>query len=744
MVGCGFHLKFLDSKCYCSTSQSCYLVLASPGTADRVPSPVSCRSITSLQHCRVHPDGVHDLDCFGKYNNRGTKLCVWKPGNHAQERTYTLLIKQKEKKCRAYINLPGLSKVINLHENYNLTAEVYENTDTINCTKAVFSALPKNLLRCGPPHKLSVTRNSGKLDLNVSWEKEDMPVVTLYSVRYRALSSLSWNRSLVRSQNENRCTVENLNSSLVYVVQIQCVANDKCTQCPWSETYTIPSELTAQPVIVKFEDTAMENGRRLLTLSWKFSAHQQLDGYYVTIGKESEEDSSERMYITQPQLTLVLSYSAYYLNVSAVNNVSISPAVSRTIPQKQDMPDVGLGKLNVTVHNNMSFSIYWKNELSKTFVCFSVEWRRSGHKTLHMSFHENANYRTLSSLPEALEPYSRYSITLHARPKKPPCNMKHINNSESTYGSTQFYFIEGTPVSAPTNISSYNVTQKSVVLQWLSIPEEDIRGFLLGYTIHYREFNWGTEKNVTVDPLSNYCELGDLTSGTAYQVQISGFTEAGAGVRSAPSFFKTDQEYFNINVSGVVIILAVVVTLLIFGPSVIKRTKVIVWPSIPHPGKSYTMQKIEGPCELELLESINTLKVEEWDTNSLQIVEKEAATPAGTLPSTLQLLNASEDESYAPDMTCDWSQGEPEDAASDILPDDSTDTCPNIQQKNPPLAFSTDYTTMEMFHQGISQVIPANTVTQATDLTVAKSELDYVGQFSTSPISDSEDMLKVL
>lgn len=119
--------------------------------------------------------------------------------------------------------------------------------------------------------------------------------------------------------------------------------------------------------------------------------------------------------------------------------------------------------------------------------------------------------------------------------------MKHINNSESTYGRTQFYFIEGcksqafylsywkhlnfddvsrgkvhllgtmnvwhfsldqsgeltshlpnapkAPVSAPTNISCYNATLNSLVLQWSSIPEEDIRGFLLGYVIYYSEYH---------------------------------------------------------------------------------------------------------------------------------------------------------------------------------------------------------------------------------------------------------------
>lgn len=45
--------------------------------------------------------------------------------------------------------------------------------------------------------------------------------------------------------------------------------------------------------------------------------------------------------------------------------------------------------------------------------------------------------------PEPLEPYKRYSITLHTRLNNDSCNMQNINNSESTYGTAQFYFIEG-------------------------------------------------------------------------------------------------------------------------------------------------------------------------------------------------------------------------------------------------------------------------------------------------------------
>ena len=44
---------------------------------------------------------------------------------------------------------------------------------------------------------------------------------------------------------------------------------------------------------------------------------------------------------------------------------------------------------------------------------------------------------------EPLEPYQMYNIMMHTRSKKGTCNLKSINNSESTYGSLQAYYREG-------------------------------------------------------------------------------------------------------------------------------------------------------------------------------------------------------------------------------------------------------------------------------------------------------------
>ncbi|XP_033951177.1 leukemia inhibitory factor receptor isoform X2 [Pseudochaenichthys georgianus] len=769
MVGSGFLLDFLDSKCTSYGIKSYvfllgvilvyYTALSSHVQASKVP----CKSknfSSKYQHCEINPAGVHDLDCFGKHPT--SYRCVWKPGNSASENTYTLIITQPIRHCKVYnTSQTNITKGILLYEKYNMTAEVFENSASTNCTKSVFRGSPMSLFRCGPPHNASFSRHSGKLDVSGNWQNENIKDVQYYSVRYKALGSLSWSKPLMQSKNGKKCTVENLNSSLVYSMQMQCVTNDRCPQCPWSESYTVPAELTTQPVMVNMKDTdiAKTKGRRLISLTWKFPAKEQHDSYHVIIGKASGEAPRQRMITTEPEIRLVLSYSEYHLNISAVNNASTSPAVSQTIPQREDTASTGAGKLNVTVDNNTSFTIHWKEDLIKNYVCYSVEWMERGHKAGSMSFYEDEyNHRTLTSLPEPLEPYKRYSITLHTRPDKDTCNMKKVNNSESTYGRTHFYSIEGSPLSAPTNLSFYNVSLNSVELQWLSIPEDDIRGFLLGYIIYCTEYQHGgatTERNITMDPMSNSYELRDLKDGTAYGVKISGFTEAGVGVRSTPIFFTTKYQELS-QLIGVITIFAVIGIVLIFGSPVIKRAKVILWPSIPNPGKSNAMQKIEEPCELELLGSINHLEEEEWDTNSLKIVEKQEVIPASPLSSMLPLLHASDDEEEdSTEMTCNWIQGDTGDSTEEIPSDIAGQIIPDINRIDPqssPFTFPCDYTTIEMFQQGIPQSMPARTSfsqdtesdPEDTEWTVVKSGLDYMSQFSTSPILDGKEISRIL
>lgn len=83
------------------------------------------------------------------------------------------------------------------------------------------------------------------------------------------------------------------------------------------------------------------------------------------------------------------------------------------------------------------------------------------------------------------------------------------------------------PVSGPENITFTNVTLDSAVLQWSLIPEEDLRGFLLGYTICYAEYNY---KETMTTENSNFFKFFDifflLLPDATRPVALNGRTEA--------------------------------------------------------------------------------------------------------------------------------------------------------------------------------------------------------------------------
>lgn len=106
-------------------------------------------------------------------------------------------------------------------------------------------------------------------------------------------------QSPARSEHAETCVLEDLNATLAYAVQIQCVTSSDCSQCVWSRVYSVSpgevaleasrgaicraflcvryrvtisfSELTVKPVVVDVNETDFggTSGRRLLTLTWE-------------------------------------------------------------------------------------------------------------------------------------------------------------------------------------------------------------------------------------------------------------------------------------------------------------------------------------------------------------------------------------------------------------------------------------------------------------------------------------------
>lgn len=56
----------------------------------------------------------------------------------------------------------------------------------------------------------------------------------------------------------------------------------------------------------------------------------------MTIGKASGEAPRDSFSTAEHQVTFILSYSSYHLEISAFNNVSTSPALRHTIGRREE------------------------------------------------------------------------------------------------------------------------------------------------------------------------------------------------------------------------------------------------------------------------------------------------------------------------------------------------------------------------------------------------------------------------
>ncbi|XP_056121445.1 leukemia inhibitory factor receptor [Rhinichthys klamathensis goyatoka] len=552
-----------------------------------------------------------------------------------------------------------------------------------------------------------------------------------------------------QSKNSRECDMWNVTSSLPYELQIHCVHNEECAQCPLSEVIVVPRELTDAPSIQwEFQDHIqnpfISAGQRKVVVMWEYANSEAVADYNVTVGKVSGENITlcNSFSTKDPSLTLILSYSAYNISVRALNSVGSSPVSSIAIEQMDEWRD-SLGLLSVNITRNNSFSLSWSSSVSS--VCYCVEWWAKGQIPAFQSFYAKQTHREITEKSKRIfQPYTRYYFSLHTRPYLDTCDLKNVNNSERTYGTAQAYFSEESPISAPGNVSILNITQYSSVITWSPVSEEDLRGFLLGYYIYYTEDN--NETSFKVDPSLNSFKLLNLKSNSAYRVQLSAFTAAGEGERTDFKHFVTNPPEFTALSSIIAAVIVGIIVLLLavhFSCRLLHRAKKLMWPSIPNPENSNAVQKIEIAYELGILEPLNRQRLEEsegCDSSTVCVVEsKREATPlssppishAGVKP-TIHLLSGDQDspsildEITPPDTptqvpsresvsteTFPMDFGMTDSTLSTSVDNDITsleskdpgETISNMTRSDfipasqPAVVFMSDYTTMEIFQQ---------------------------------------------
>nr|XP_055056945.1 interleukin-31 receptor subunit alpha [Misgurnus anguillicaudatus] len=725
-------------------------------------------------------EGANDFTCYIK-NGKQFYICEWEPGDIST--SYTLCIKQR--RCKCVKNTTSIAGKIPVIENVNnMKAYVIATSeDQTSCTYKSLSGDPSNMSICSPPSAVVFERKLGNMSVQVKWEAESL--IKKFSVKYREFKpKAEWKEQL--SINNIECYIWNLTSVLPYEMQIQCIPNADCFQCPPGEVIIVPRELMDAPYIQHeiqdhVKDPVVLAGQRKVIVKWKYAYSEAVTYYNVTVRKVCGESIKDDSFATKDAtITLFLSYSGYNISIRAFNSAGSSPAASIIIDDMDDYLQNTLDwyrPFNVSITSNNSFSLWWSSSVLS--VCFSVEWWARGQIPAFRSFYmdRQTTHKEITEITEStFQPYVRYYFVLHTRPYKDTCNMKNINDSEITYGTSQAYLTEGIPISAPGNVTVLNITQHSSVITWSPVPEEDLRGFLLGYKIYYIEDD--TESFTVMHPSLNSFELQKLKSNSAYRVQLAAFTAAGEGQRSDPKPFVTNTlEFTALNSIIAAVIMGIIILLLAVHLScrLLHRAKKLLWPSIPNPGNSNAVQKIEIGHELNILEPLIRKKLEEseaCDPSAVCVVERKKEASLLSSSSILEaavrppvpLLSEEEDSTSTSEdststseemATIDTPTFEPnkesvptEDFPMNLInieptlsasmdnkaPEDSSKSQSDLMPASPvkpAVVFMSDYTTMEFFQQVARAGIQSTSFqTGQQGLVFVNPGQDYVRQSS--------------
>ncbi|KAL6463686.1 hypothetical protein MHYP_G00280770 [Metynnis hypsauchen] len=724
-----------------------------------------CKNLINCSKSCNTTEEIHDFICFGERILPDTVdyKCVW--NLTMPYSTYNLYTIQRRCKQIELENQSLISKPFTLLKT-NMTAyAIAVSEDQKRCTTAKFTGIPLQMIRCDPPNENNVRfkRRQGYLSVTAEWRDKS---VKQYYVKYWEQNSTLWKK--VQSKNSRDCIVGNLTSYMSYEMQIQCVVTTECPQCPLSEVIHIPQEFVDAPTIKEINEKPFKTGQRIVIVKWQYVHNEAVENYNVTIWKASGELAEVSSYILKTQtMKMILCYSAYLISISAFNRAGSSPPAYGVIEAKKNQSDLN-ETFNVSLKSNSSFRLSWNKKLSQEYACYSVEWWGSGEKISYESFFVKKPYHNVRTKNVTFQPYKRYHFFLHARPDKDTCNLKNINDSEQTYGRACVYLLEGTPLTAPGNVSVSNVTQSSFVLTWSLVAEEDLRGFLQGYIIYYGDALGNIKKNITVGPHMNSYKLINLQSRNEHHVQLSAFTAAGEGKRSALTYVKTNQDAVAIGgmLAGVVVGIIALLLAVHFCCRLLHRSKNLLWPSIPNPCNSNAVQKIEGGQELELFEPLYRQNLEETEDH-VSVVEfkkyaccsskltlisqdckKATLTPVtmaeDTLtpqsPTLLSTTNSVSAEAILTDSNKNDSALVPPIDTSDNREDSTVNTtvdasntravdCVSTTVAKPAVVFVSDYTTMELFQQISKAGVPdSSSQTGDSDTVPSNSGQDYIRQ----------------
>ncbi|XP_063279557.1 interleukin-31 receptor subunit alpha-like [Prinia subflava] len=569
--------------------------------------------------CRQLPDWDNELVCYKELSEDLT--CTWLPvPSAANTVNYTVYLKWNKIRKPFQRNTSSPSITIerkNLYIERFVSVWIAVNYAQDTCAKGKnISVLPSKAGKCLSPSNINAYQITNQLVI-----KWDLPTAhTRYELRYReALTEPAPWTLVPLGSNVDNVTISNVNAMSSYIVQLRCITKDglNCV-CIWSKDILVPHKLMNKPRISYNVTTQVSPGRRSVHLKWEVAQSENVLGYFVNVERIPNSCSHPPNHISlkDREILVNISMANYRVNISAYNEAGESPRAIYVVPEFSvtDLP----GQIHVKSQGTNAV-VTWTPEHNPK--CFVVDWG-TGKEDMQMKIITTA---TRNFTLDNFQPYKLYKIIVHS---SDICQCESFIRDETTFGVTHFYSVEGVPRTGPANVTILNITKHSALVKWTKIAAEDHLGFLQGYRISYTDSSRKRSPAVTLNSsITNY-HLTGLKEKTTYRVQISGFTNAGEGPLTLSQPFSTPK-YDKGELEGFVIGLCFsMILILVFAPLtcslVIKRLKILYWPSVPSPRNSSALQDMTHwkPVTRSLLQALS-----DNDTTSLFVIEHESKAP---------------------------------------------------------------------------------------------------------------------
>ena len=100
-------------------------------------------------------------------------------------------------------------------------------------------------------------------------------------------------------------------------------------------------------------------------------------------------------------------------------------------------------------------------------------------------------------------------------------------NVRLTRAQFTFFNVELSP--SPSNVRARNKSSTSILVEWDQLPEKDQKGFILSYTVTYRDLPNGPTQTKNVTAPANQTTLTGLNEYTGYSITVFASTSKGAG-----------------------------------------------------------------------------------------------------------------------------------------------------------------------------------------------------------------------